>query len=145
MEAMEMKTARYSSDVSQTALALLALLAAGKDIELATIRALLGKHAESDENLHLTVFSDHDSEEWDRENPIIIPFTGRNLGQRPCSNAYGTLSLKNEYQKRSHHPSKTHLRIFSPDANDDITDNESFCVATTTDSANSYTLRVYQE
>jgi hypothetical protein len=146
---MEMKTARYSSDVSQTALALLALLAAGKDIEPAAIRALLEKHAKSEENLFLTVFSDQDTEEWDRENPAIIPFTGRNREQHSYSNAYGTLSLRNGYQKNpldSHRSSeigpKTHLRIFSPDIDDDTTDEESFCTA---DSATSCMLRVYNE
>ena len=145
-----MKTARYSSDVSRTALALLALLAAGKDIEPAAIRALLEKHADgSEENLLLTVFSDYDAEEWDRENPVIIPFTGRNREQHSYSNAYGTLSLRNEYQKNLHssHRSsetgpKTHLRIFSPDADDDTTDEECFC---TTNSVTSCMLRVYQE
>ena len=145
-----MKTARYSSDVSQTALALLALLAAGKDVEPAAIRALLEKkRTESDENLFLTVFSDNDTDEWDRENPIIIPFTGRNREQHPSSNAYGTLSFRNEYQKNPHSSYRssetgpeTHLRIFSPEAEDNTIDEESFC---TTDSATSCMLRVYQE
>ena len=144
-----MKTVRYSSGVSQTALALLALLETGKNIEPATIRALLEKHTESEENLFLTVFSDNNTDEWDQENPIIIPFTGRNREQHSYSNAYGTLSLWNGYQKNSHDSRrssetgpKTHLRIFSPDIDDDTTDEEHFCTA---DSATSCILRVYTE
>ena len=147
MEAIKMKTVRYSSDVSQTALALLALLAAGKNIEPATIRALLERHAETEENLLLTVFSDNDTEEWDQEHPIIIPFTGRNRERRPCSNAYGALSLRNEYQKDtydSHRSSETHLRIFSPDVDDDAINEEPFCTIDA-GSVTSCMLRVYNE
>jgi len=149
---MEMKTAHYSSDISQTALALLALLAAGKDIEPAAIRVLLEKRIESDKNLFLTFFSDNDTEEWDRENPVIIPFTGRNREQYPYSNAYGTLSLRNKYQNNSlpsYHSSETdtetHLRVFSPDVDDYTTNEKPFCAMTAADSATSCTLKVYQE
>lgn len=111
---MNVNTNRCLPEVSQTALALLALLAAGKSVDPATIRSLLENQCDSEDHVHLTVFSDnnsdHDEEDWGMEPPVILPFHRRKYENYSNSNGYGALPLRET--------SVSHLRIFSPDTAD---------------------------
>ena len=95
------RTSSYSEEISQTALALLALVAAGQSLDASTIRSLrslLCPQNDSSESLvPLTVFSDSDYDDEEMtELPDIIPFADWRPKVNPCSNGYGTLSLKNQ-------------------------------------------------
>lgn len=138
---MDISTALCSSDVSQTALALLVLLARGKPLGPAVIKTLLENHADTEDSLHLTVFSDHNEENWGDEPPVIIPFVGRKHENRSHSNAYGALPLRDGVsKKRNEKRNETGLRIFSPDTDDHASESPFFAASATT----SCTLRVYE-
>ena len=108
----------YSEDISQTALALLALVAAGKTLDPATVQAmqfLLNLDNDSRENrVHLTVFSGHEDEDGDTELPVIIPFVRPRNNESRLNNGYGTLSFENRATAQNDN-SHFRLRIFSPD------------------------------
>ena len=135
-------SAHYSEDISQTALALLALVAAGRTLNSATVRSLhslLNSQNDSTENrVNLAIFSDCDDEYGNVETPVIIPFAERNASTNRCHNGYGTLSLKNRTTNHSEYGSWP--RIFSPDAADCEDDENIFCLAATAPA-----LKIYAE
>ena len=142
------RTPYYSEEISQTALALLALVAAGKSLDKATVQALrsLLLQDDSKENrVSFTIFSDQDDEDGNTELPVIIPFVSRVNHVNHYHNGYGTLSFRNKFPS-THSVSvrkeiNSHLRIFSPDSADYRDDGEEeYCVA-----ANAPTLRLYAE
>ena len=114
----------YFEEVSQTALALLTLIAAGKSLDAAMIQSLhsfLVRQNDSGENRgHLSVFSDDEDEST--EHPVILPFTKQSIPASRCHNGYGTLSLKNTFSSKNsdnrasyHENFNSRLRIFSPE------------------------------
>lgn len=132
------RTSHFSEEISQTAIALLALVAAGKSLDAATVgilRSLLNSHNDSGESrVNLTIFSDSDDEYGTAETPVIIPFAERSKNINRYHNGYGTLTFKNRTQNSR--DSASWPRIFSPDGADD----DSLCLATTSPS-----LRIYAE
>ena len=142
------RTPYFSEEISQTALALLALVAAGKSLDTAAVqslRSLLLSQDDSGENrVHLTIFSDRDDEEDHAETPVIIPFASQVNHANAYHNGYGTLSLGNgfSYARNVSAPREfhSHLRIFSPDAAAYPDEDEDDCV-----SANAPKLRIYAE
>ena len=136
------RTTHYPEEISQTALALLALVAAGKSLDTATVqslRSLLISQNDSRENrVHLTIFSDLDGDYGNAETPVIIPFAERSQNVRRCHNGYGALSLKNRASNGSN--ADSYLRVFSPDDTDDADEESSCCLATTNAS-----LKIYAE
>ena len=136
------RTTHYSEEISQTALALLALVAAGKSLDAATVlsvRSLLNSQNDSCENrVNLTIFSEQDDESGNTEVPVIIPFSTQNSIASYCHNGYGTLSLKNRTTPQR--DSGSWLRIFSPDATGSTDDEKATCLATTAKS-----LKIYAE
>ena len=136
----------YSEEVSQTALVLLTLVAAGKSLDKAVVRSLrslLLSQGDSRENrVNLTIFSGDDDEDGNAEPPVIIPFASQVNRANGYHNGYGTLSLENGFSsansvsvcKEIH----SHLRIFSPDVAA-CSDEDDYV------SANAPKLRVYAE
>lgn len=112
------RTTHYSEEISQTALALLALLAAGKSLDKATINSIcslfLHQNDNAENRVNLTIFSEHD-DEGNAEPPVIIPFTSQQNNTNRFHNGYGTLSFKNRMSVHRHE-SCSRLRLFSPDA-----------------------------
>jgi hypothetical protein len=141
MEKPMKRTAYYSEEISQTALALLALLAAGKSLDaesVSSLRSLLAKQNEScGKWVNLTIFSECKNEEENAELPVIIPFAERSKNVSRYSNGYGALSLKN--RTSDYEEPASWLRVFSPDT--DYTDeDDSLCLAATASP-----LRIYAE
>jgi len=137
------RTSSYSEEISQTALALLALVAAGQSVNAATVRSLrslLRPQSDSSGSLvHLTIFSDPDYDEEEKtELPDIIPFAELRPKVKQCHNGYGTLSLINQTSAYSN--SDSWPRIFSPDISSSPDDDNTPCLATTT-----HALRIYKE
>lgn len=134
-------TSRYSSEISQTALALLALVAAGKPLNPTTIKALqsiLETQNDHEDRIHLTVFSDTEIDET--ETPVILPFSEREFENRSDYNAYGALQIRsrNSFENRTQNVS--YLRIFSPDESAQWDDEDSpYCAVSGS------SLRLYAE
>jgi len=136
------RTAYYSEEISQTALALLALIAAGKSLDASTVqllRSLLtAKSVSRESRVNLTIFSDLDDEEAGTELPVIIPFAECRKNINRYHDGYGTLSLKNRMP--THRENHSRLRVFSPDVTDDTEEDDAYCLAATTQA-----LRIYAE
>lgn len=134
-------TSRYSSEISQTALALLALVAAGKSLDPTTVRAMqsvLETQNDHEDRIHLTVFSDTEIDEM--ETPVILPFGEREFETRNHYNAYGTLQMRNRNNFENCTQNVSYLRIFSPDESAQWDDEDSPCCA-----ASGSSLRLYAE
>jgi hypothetical protein len=127
-------TSCYSPDISQTALALLALVAAGKPLDAVTIQflqSLIDNQNDKSHCVRLTVFSESDAGETER--PVILPFVEKERENRVYYNAYGALQMRDKKhsakvdEKPLSRPAKyrnektPQLRIFSPDV---ISDTE---------------------
>lgn len=142
------RTLYYSEEVSQTALALLALVAAGKSFDksaVQSLRSLLLSHDDSRENrVNLTIFSDIDEDEGSTEPPVIIPFASQVNNTNGYHNGYGTLSFRNEFSSTNsvfaRRDNQSHLRIFSPDTAAYPDEEEGCCMT-----ANAPKLRLYAE
>ena len=132
----------YSEEVSQTALALLALVAAGKSLDkvaVQSLRSLLLSQDDFGENrVNLTIFSDQDGEDGYAEPPVIIPFASQTNNVNSYHNGFGALSFRNSVS--AHKEINSHLRIFSPDSADYPDEEEEYYVA-----ANVSSLRLYAE
>ena len=142
------RTLYYSEEISQTALALLALLAAGKSLDKATVQSLRS-YLQLQDNLkenriNLTIFSDQDDENSNAELPVIIPFASQVNNVNRFHNGYGTLSFRNGFSSTNSVSARremgTHLRIFSPDSADYSEEEDECCMT-----ANAPTLRLYAE
>ena len=142
MEKPMNRTTHYSEDISQTALALLALVAAGKTLDATTVRSLrslFNSQSDSGENrVHLTIFSDSEDNYGNMETPDIIPFAKRGSHVNRYHNGYGTLSLKN--RTVPNRDSGSWPRIFSPDVADYPVEEDALCVAATAP-----TLKIFAE
>ena len=142
------RTLYYSEEVSHTALALLALVAAGKSFDKAAVqslRSLLLSHDDSRENrVNLTIFSGSDDEDDIAEPPVIVPFVSQVNNANRYHNGYGTLSFRNGFSSTNsastRRDNQSHLRIFSPDAVEYPDEEEDCCVTTTAPK-----LRLYAE
>ena len=136
------RTSYFSEERSDTALALLALIAAGKSFDRATqraLRCLLDFPNDSDKTpQYLSIFSGHDEEEDFTEDPVIIPFAPQRQNLSICHNGFGTLTIHRD--DREYSPPQ--LRVFSPDATDDSDDDDD---DTTCLSATSPSFRIYAE
>ena len=136
------RTTYYSEEISQTALALLALVAAGKSLDAGTLRSLrslLAAPNDSRENrVHLTVFSDLDDEEIGAEPPVIIPLAEWCQNANSYHDGYGTLSLKNRMS--THRDCHSGLRVFSPDGVEDAEEDSPHYLT-----ASAQALRIYAE
>ena len=134
----------YSEEISQTALALLALVATGKSFDKSTIQSLrsllLSQDDSREKRVNLTIFSGNDGECGNTEPPVIIPFASQVKNVNHYHNGYGTLSFRNYISNRR--KNNTHLRIFSPDATDyrDDDEEDEYCVT-----ANAPVIRLYAE
>ena len=136
------RSTHRSEEISHTALAILALVAAGKSLDAATVQSLRSlftpPNDSNDSRVNLTIFSDHDDEYGNAETPVIIPFAERSNNAGRFHNGYGTLSLQNRIP--AHSDSGSWLRIFSPDAADAPHEENSYCLATTAPA-----LKIYAE
>ena len=138
------KTSQFGSgEISQTALVLLTLLAAGKSIDQNTVQSLCALLAAKDDSensmVNLTVFSGSDVEDENTEPPVIIPFARHSSNENRHANGFGALSFKNRipaYRDES----RFRLRIFSPDAATFQDEDDSSCLE-----ASMPALRVYAE
>ena len=124
------RTTHYSEEISQTALALLALVAAGKSLDAATVRSLrsllTSQYDSCDNRVNLTIFSDNDDEYGKAEPPVIIPFAERSINVNRYHNGYGTLSLRNRPSPSAN--SGSWPRIFSPEGTDCPDDEDALCM-----------------
>ena len=136
------RTPYYSEEISQTALALLALVAAGKTLDRAAVQSLrsllLSQDDSNEKRVNLTIFSDQDDEDGGTELPVIIPFESRVNNINRFHNGFGALSFRNSVSTRRE--IDTHLRIFSPDSATYPDEEENCCVT-----ANAPKLRLYAE
>ena len=143
----------YSEEISQTALALLTLVATGKSLDKAAVqslRLLLFNQDDFSENrVNLTIFSDHDDEDDNTEPPVIIPFASLANSANSYHNGYGALSFKNVFSSKTsvsarsvsaHKETNTQLRIYSPDSSDYQDDDDTYGMAFTAPA-----LRLYAE
>ena len=142
------RTPYYSEEISQTALALLALVAAGKSFDKTAVQSLRSLLISQDNfresRVNLTIFTGTDDEESNIEPPVIIPFASHSNNVNRYHNGYGTLSFRNEFSSingvPAHKETNSLLHIFSPDSVDYPDDEEEYCVTT-----NAPVLRLYAE
>ena len=136
------RTPYYSEEISQTALAMLALVAVGKPFDKATVQSLrslfLSPNDSRQNRVNLTIFSGKDDEDGSTEPPVIIPFASQTDNMNRYHNGYGALSFKNSVPARRE--INPHLRIFSPDFADYPDEEEECCVT-----ANTPALKLYAE
>ena len=140
------RTPYFAEEISQTALALLALVASGKSLDRAVVQSLrsllFSQDDHRDNRVNLTIFSGH--EDGNAEPPVIIPFTSHVNNVNRYHNGFGTLSLRNKFSSQNTVPAReennSQLRIFSPDAAEYEDDEETCCVAATVPD-----IRIYAE
>lgn len=111
------RTTQYYEDFSQTAIAVLALLAAGKSLDKTIVNSLcsllLRQNGLNENRVHLTIFSDLDDDDTNAEPPVIIPFASQQKNANSFHSGYGTLSCRNRMTpQREEHCYR--LRLFSP-------------------------------
>jgi dipeptidyl aminopeptidase/acylaminoacyl peptidase len=143
-----MNRTHYSEEVSQTALALLTLVAAGKSLDKLTVQSLcsfLARQQDFSENrVNLAFFSDLQTDDNTAERPVIIPFAKRVTNAKRSNNGHGTISLKSEFSPKNRVAARkethSYLRIFSPDSADYTNDEDVCCM-----DASAPALRIYAE